>query len=401
MTLQKVHRVVVLGAGYAGLPAAKRLAARAFPDEVSVTLVTADADFVERPRLHQLATGQEVARRPLAGLLAGSGVRLEVAAVTGLDLRRRRVTLGGTREKGRELAYDTLVYALGSNIDTGAVSGTARNALSLSGLQEADAMGSVLRQIADEGGRVVVCGGGLTGIETAGELAESFPSLEVELISRTAPGSWLSGKARAYLDRAFDDLGVQVRPGISVTEVAEHALTTDAGPIAFDACVWAGGFAVPDLARGSGLAVNDRGRALVDPTLRSISHPEVYVIGDAAAASGTWGAELAMGCRTGGFTGPQVADIVAARLAGSEPKAFRYRYFHECISIGRRRGVVQFLAADQTPKERVLTGRPAIHYKNATLGSAQWMFRHPGPYVRRRRRHVSLSIMQPGLSVAA
>lgn len=106
-----------------------------------------------------------------------------------------------------------------------------------------------------------------------------------------------------------------------------------------------------------------------------------------------------MGCRTGGFAGPQVADIVAARLAGNEPKPFRYRYFQECI--GRRRGVVQFLAADETPKERVLRGRPAIRYKNATLRSAQWMFRHPGPYVHRRRCHVSPSVVQPGLSIAA
>ena len=80
---------------------------------------------------------------------------------------------------------------------------------------------------------------------------------------------------------------------------------------------------MPDLARASGLAVNAGGRAVVDTTLRSVSHPDVYVIGDAAAAPGAWGEQLAMGCRSGGFTGPQVADIVAARLAGREPKPFR------------------------------------------------------------------------------
>jgi NADH dehydrogenase len=397
MTAQTVHRVVVLGAGYAGLPAAKRLARRVYPGEVEVTLVSAGPDFVERPRLHQIATGQKVATRPLDRLLAGTGVRLEIATVTGVDLRRRRVTLGDTGELG----YDTLIYALGSNIDVHSVPGVANNALSLSSLQAADGMGSVLRQIADEGGRVVVCGGGLTGIETAGELAESFPSLEVELVSRGAPGSWLSEKARAHVSQVFDDLGVHVRPGISVTEVSDGGLTTDAGPIRFDACVWAGGFSMPRLARESGLRVNDDGRVLVDPTLRSLSHPDVYVIGDAAAVPGSWGKELSMGCRTGGFTGPQVADILAARLAGSEPKAFRYRYFHECISLGRRRGVVQFLSADETPKDRILTGRAAIHYKNATLRSAQLMFRYPGPYLHRRRRHVSPAIVQPGLSVAA
>ncbi|HEX4016899.1 MAG TPA: FAD-dependent oxidoreductase [Frankiaceae bacterium] len=394
---QKPHRVVVLGAGYAGLPAAKRLAREVFADEVEVTLVSAGPEFVERPRLHQIATGQRVMRHPLAGLLAGTPVRLRIGTVAGLDLDRRRVRF----DDGATLAFDTLVYALGSNIDVASVPGVAGNALSLSGLRAAGAMGSVLRQIAGEGGRVVVCGGGLTGIETAGELAESFPSLEVELLSRGAPGAWLSEKARAYLGRAFDDLEVRVRPGVSVFEVGSSALTTDAGPVAFDACVWAGGFAVPDLARTSGLSVNAGGRALVDPTLRSVSHPDVYVIGDAAAASGAWGDELAMGCRTGGFSGPQVADILAARLSGREPKAFRYRYFHECISIGRRRGLVQFLAADETPKDRILVGWRAIRYKNATLRSAQWMFRHPGPYLGRRRRHIGHSAPAPGLSVAA
>ncbi len=377
------HRVVVLGAGYAGLPAAKRLGRRVFSGEVDVTLVSAGPDFVERPRLHQLATGQQVVKRPLADLFAGTPVQLRIDPVTRVDLERRRICFADAAELG----YDTLIYALGSNIDTAAVPGAAVHAASLTGVDAARVLGSNLRQIADESGRVVVCGGGLTGIETAAELAESFPALEVELVSRDAPGGWLSGKGRRYLAGAFDALGVRVRPGVAVKEVASGELITDGGRVGFDACVWAGGFSVPTLARDSGLAVNDSGRALVDPTLRSLSHPEVYVIGDAAAVAGRWGAQLAMGCRSGGFTGPQVADVVAARLAGREPKPFRYRYFHECISLGRRRGLVQFLETDETPKDRILTGRTAIHYKNATLRGAQLLFRWPGPYLS-RRRHV-------------
>jgi hypothetical protein len=69
-------------------------------------------------------------------------------------------------------------------------------------------------------------------------------------------------------------------------------------------------------------------------------------------------------------------------------RPFRYRYVHECISLGRRHGLVQFLAADETPKRQVLTGRPAIAYKNATLNGARLMFRWPGPYPA-RRRHAS------------
>ena len=81
--------------------------------------------------------------------------------------------------------------------------------------------------------------------------------------------------------------------------------------------------------------------------------------------------------------GPPVADIIAARLAGRNPKTFTYRHFHECIS--RRRRLVQFLNADESPKERILTGRKAILYKNTTLNGARLLFRHPARLLARRR----------------
>jgi NADH dehydrogenase FAD-containing subunit len=159
----------------------------------------------------------------------------------------------------------------------------------------------------------------------------------------------------------------------------------DGRRLAFGLCVWAGGFTVPTLARKAGLAVNQADRALVDATFRSVTHPDVYVIGDAAAIAGAWGEQLAMGCRTGGFTGPKVADIIAARLTGRDPQPFAYRYIHECISLGRRHGLVQFLNRDETPKDQILTGRKAIMYKNATLNGAKLLFRHSGPMLARRR----------------
>jgi hypothetical protein len=96
-----------------------------------------------------------------------------------------------------------------------------------------------------------------------------------------------------------------------------------------------------------------------------------------------------------------VADVIAARLTGRQPGPFRYRYFHECISLGRRHGVVQFLAADETPKERVLTGRAAIAYKNATLNGARLMFRWPGPYPARRRHLVDVPVTGRGTAAGA
>jgi len=382
------HKVLVLGAGYAGLPAAKRLARQVRGDEVSVTLVTAFPDFIERPRLHQLATGQEIERVPVASYLGTTPARLVLGSVVGLDLGERTVTTVADGES-RVLPYDTLVYALGSNIDVARVPGVATNACSLVGTNVAAQVRTRLPVVAQRLGRVAVCGGGLTGIEIAAEVAERFPALQVTLVSSAQPGGWLSPKAQAYLARTFEALGVTVRAGVCVREVHVAELALDGGRrVPFDLCLWAGGFRVPTLARASGLAVNSEDRALVDGRLESVSHPGVYVIGDAAAVAGPWGSELAMGCRTGGFTGPKVADVIAARLTGREPGQFHYRYLHECISLGRRHGLVQFLNADESPKSHILTGRMAIAYKNATLNGAKVLFRHPGPVLARRRHLV-------------
>jgi NADH dehydrogenase len=79
-----------------------------------------------------------------------------------------------------------------------------------------------------------------------------------------------------------------------------------------------------------------------------------------------------------------VADAIATRLAGATPSPFRFRYLHECVSLGRGDALVQFMHADERPSRHVLTGRPATWYKEVVLFSARWLFRWPGPYRLRR-----------------
>lgn len=381
------HRVVVLGGGYAGLPAAKRLARQVRANEVRVTLVSALPDFLERPRLHQLATGQRVRRHALGGFLAPAGVEVMTATVTGVDLARRRLL---TADDAVPVPYDTLVYAVGSHTDTATVPGAAEHAHVFAGPGEAGRLRERAAEVGARGGALVVVGGGLTGIEAATEFAAAFPGLRASLVSRDVPGHWWSRRARAHLARSLDRLGVEVRAGGDagggVAAVEADALRlADGRRVPFDVCLWAGGFAVPALAREAGLGVDGAGRVLVDRTLRSLSHFEVYAAGDAAAVSGPWGEALAMGCRSGGFTGPYVADAVARRLAGREPRPFTFRYVHECVSLGRGDAVVQFLHADESPHRFALRGRVAAWYKDVVLSSAIWLFRRPGPYVPRRR----------------
>lgn len=375
-----MHRIAVLGAGYAGLPAVNRIARQTYREEVELVLVSTRDHFVERPRLHQLATGQPRPDLPLTGFLA-PGVRLRVGRVEHL------LDHALAFAEAPPLAYDTLLYAPGSTIDTTSVPGVAEHAHTVADPESALAIAAALR--ADPRARVVVCGGGLTGLELAAEVAESFPHADVTLVTAGEPGGWLSPRARAYVATALDDLGVRRIAETRITRVAaDHLETaTGRGP-AFDLCLWAGGFTVPRLAADAGMKVDGRGRVITDTTLRSLSDPDVYALGDAAAIPGPWGDALAMGCRTGGFTGPWAADVVVARLRGLPARPFRFRYVHECLSLGRGHAVIQFLNRDGVPVDRTLRGRAATAYKNVVLDAGRWASGHPGPFLR-PRRHLS------------
>jgi NADH dehydrogenase FAD-containing subunit len=345
--------IVVLGAGYSGLLAAKLAAKRT---SATVTLVNAGDRFVERVRLHQLASGQQLRDLPIADLLEGTGVELIIDHVTAIDAEGRTVRLA-TR---RTVSYDALIYALGSHADLDSVPGAAEHACTVADAEHA----ARLRDRLAEGDVVAVVGGGLTGIEAAAELAESGPQLKVRLVTGGVLGGALSERGRRYVRRTFRRLGIEVREEVRVAEVrADGLVLADGEHIAAGTVVWTTGFRVPPLAREAGFAVDADGRMIVDETLRSVSHPEVYAVGDAAAARRPDGQELRMACATGLPAAIQGVGALADRMAGREPKPLQFRYFNQCISLGRRDGLIQFVRADDSPVEAVLTGRLAALYK--------------------------------------
>ncbi|WP_051854951.1 NAD(P)/FAD-dependent oxidoreductase [Streptomyces sp. NRRL B-1347] len=360
--------IVVLGAGYAGVVAAKSIAKQ---PGTRVTLVNASDLFVERVRMHQVAAGQPVRQRRIAELLTGAPVEFVVDRVVSLDTERREVVLA----EGAPLVYDTLVYALGSRAAHDAVPGAAEHAYPLAVAEDADR----LRARLTAGGTVTVVGGGLTGIEAASELAETRPELKVRLVTGDAFGAALSERGRNHLRRVFARLGVEVRDNARVAEVREDGvLLTDGALLPADTVVWTTGFRVPEIAREAGFAVDDHGRMLVDATLRSVSHPDVYAIGDAAAARRQDGQELRMACATGLPTAAHVAQSISDRLAGRTPPPLRFRYVNQCVSLGRRDGLIQFVRDDDSTVERVLTGRFAAWYKEFIVRGALSAQRHPG-----------------------
>ncbi|SCF43384.1 NAD(P)/FAD-dependent oxidoreductase [Micromonospora saelicesensis] len=382
------HRIVVLGAGYAGAMAAGRLAKRLHADDTEITVINPDADFVERVRMHQLATGQDLKRRPLSEVYAGTGVKPRLARVTAVDADRRTVALADDNGTD-EITYDTLVYALGSVTADHGVPGVAEHAYDIAGRPSALRLRDRLAHLTP-GGTVLVVGGGLTGLEAVTEIAETRPDLDVALAARGGLGDWLNGKAQQHLRGVCDRLGITVHEHTDIARVeAAGAVTRDGREIPAQVTVWTTGFAVHPIAAATTLAVAETGQIIVDASMRSVSHPEVYAVGDAAIAEGPGGKPLRMSCASGIPMAWQAADAIAARLTGRAkfPKA-PLRYFNQCISLGRRDGIIQYVTADDRARPALLTGKLAARYKEFVCTGAAWSIAHPVLYPVRRHRVV-------------
>jgi len=341
-------RITVIGAGYAGLMAALRLSKRV-GSAAHITLVTASDTFQERIRFHQELAGTGRSQHPLSRFLSGTGIQLQVGRVMAIELPNHRVRLAD----GRAMDYDRLVYALGSSTSLDGVPGAREHALTVD-QDDLHALRARIEATAVRGGRLAVCGAGLTGIETATELAEAFPRLRVTLISGGHLRDQFSPDSMAHLVRAFERLHISVEAGV-VTSVGARSIVVGERTLPVEACLWAGGFQVPDLAREAGLEVNKRGQIVTDEYLRSASHPEVMACGDAAAPPVSCGA-VYMACAAAVPMGATVADNVAAEIAGRALVAHGFRPAGYCVSLGRRDGLIQGCTATGRPTRALATG---------------------------------------------
>lgn len=333
-------RVLVLGAGYGGLMAALRAA-----DHATVTLVDPSSEFTERVRQHELAAGRPSIGHPLAPLLGRKGVRHVAARATALDTERRTVLTDG----GEELGYDRLVYALGSR--TPGPDGHDGRVFT------SETATHLHMRLQDGPGRVVVVGGGATGIETATELG-GLTGWEVELVTAGRVGPSLSPKGRAHVREVLRTLGVTLREGPAVTPADLDA----------DVVVWNASLRPStELATAAGLTVGTDGRITVDACLRSVSHPDVYAAGDAAGAWTPDAGALRMACATALPVGARAGRNAAADLTGREARPLRFRYQAQVLSLGRHDGLVQRVRRDDSPTDLVVTGRLAALVKEQVV----------------------------------
>ncbi|MET0285575.1 MAG: FAD-dependent oxidoreductase [Polyangiales bacterium] len=349
-------RIVVVGAGYAGLTCALRVARKA-RGSAQVTLINGSERFVERIRLHEQAAGIAQPVLELSELLRGTGVQLQLGWVHDVDLAQRTL-----RVDEQTVSWDQLVLATGSVFADAQVEGAREHAFTLEP-RSLPWLESALPAIAKRGGRVVVVGGGLTGIEAASEIAEAHRGARVVLITRGEVAPECSPAAREHVRKVLSKLSVELREHTDVSRVEADRLHTPAGELPFAACVWSVGFRASPLAREAGLPVNRLGQVEVDAELRVPSHRHVHIAGDLAYVAG-----MPMGCKSALPMGMALGDNLARIVHGEPARAFKYRHLGYCLSIGRHEAVIQL-------QGRYLRGGLATRVKELVCRGTLWALR--------------------------
>ena len=357
-------RIVIVGAGFGGLSAAHALGGA----DADVTVIDRRNYHLVQPLLYQVATAglspAQIASPIRAILRRAANVRVVLGKVTGVDKERRVVRLDD-----REIPYDTLVLATGARH---AYFGHDEWESVAPGLKKIDDATAIRRRIltafenaesaeTPEARRrflaFVVIGGGPTGVEMAGSIAElahvalrhDFRTIDprearvmlVEAGSRVLAAfpPALSTAAQAALQR----LHVEVRFGTPVSNCDESGVTIGDEHLPAATIIWAAGVAASAAAHWLGVDKDRIGRVPVGPDLTVPGHPEIFVIGDTASAAGKDGKPLPGLAPVAKQQGAYVARVLRARLAGKPlPPPFRYRDYGTMATIGRRSAVADF-----------------------------------------------------------
>ena len=355
-------RVVIVGAGFGGLSAAKALAGSAF----DVTVIDRHNYHLFQPLLYQVATAglspAEIAS-PIRSILSRErNIQVVLAKVSGIDVARRAVIA-----EGRRIPYDHLVLATGAQH---AYFGHDDWAAFAPGLKTIDDATYIRRRILlafekaetepdpNERARLlnfVIVGGGPTGVELAGAIAElanralaaDFRAIDPRcariILVEAAPrlltpfDPSLSDAAKTSLEQ----LGVDVRLGAAVTACDAEGVSIGAERIEARTVIWGAGVMASPAGRWLGAETDRAGRVKVSRDLSVPGHPDIFVIGDTAAASREDGAPFPGVAPVAKQQGCYVARLLLARQKGRTLPPFRYRDFGSLATIGRKRAVVQ------------------------------------------------------------
>jgi NADH dehydrogenase FAD-containing subunit len=334
MTTQSIN-VMILGGGYSGVMAALRLASKTKHLNTTITLVNALDYFVERPRLHEQATGMTSRQRPLAQMLRGTKVHFLQGWATAIDPVRKYIQVKTDRGE-QQLSYHYLINALGSQVNRQAIPGVRENAFTLDpyGDLTIEALKSKLTAYGKKPFRVVVVGGGATGIEAATQIKGAYPQSEVSLVTQGEAGAFKGPRVQKHLITALREQRIVVYENAPVKRVEQDGIIVDSGQLPADIVIWAAGFVASPLARQAGLPVNAQNQILVDPYLRSLAYPSVYAVGDAAYPVEEPGVPTRMSLFMALVSGAQAAENIAAEIKGQAPQPLSFVWYGQAITLG-------------------------------------------------------------------
>jgi NADH dehydrogenase len=377
-------RVLILGGGFAGIGAAQNLK----DADADVVLVDKHDYHTFQPLLYQLATGlleQTAVGHSLRDLVHGQdNATVHQATVTGVDLDAREVKLA----EMPPLTYDYLVLALGAEVNFFGTEGAPEHAFPMYTLADAIRLKDhVLRKwedadrhpeiVADGALNIVVVGGGPTGVESAGALAElyrgdfskDFPAIPQEqariILVEAGPQlfSMFKDDLRAYTEKALADRTVEVNVGDAVASVTPTRVTLKSGTvIKAHTLVWGAGLQGNPVVHGLELELERGNRVGVGPDLTLGGHPEVYVLGDIAAITDEKTKQVlpqlgSVALQSGEHTG----ESISRRLHGKEANPFKYRDKGTMATIGRGAAVVQMLGGRTMKGKKAQVAWGTVH----------------------------------------
>ncbi|HEV3312125.1 MAG TPA: NAD(P)/FAD-dependent oxidoreductase [Chloroflexota bacterium] len=357
------RKIVIAGAGYAGLHIAQRLGTWLSRSKL------ADIELIDRNDYHQVLTELP---RVAAGSRSETDVKVSVqnvlpdsvrftkTEITGFDFEHRTL-----RTAADAVPYSRLVIALGSRPNDFNIPGLADRVLFMWSSNDAvrvyRTIESNVRDAAasndpDERSRlltIVVGGGGATGVELSGAMAEELPKLAAKhgapadlsrIILVEAGHTILAGSSPELVAKALDilaQLGVRVMTNSVISEATDRGLVLKSGQVVDGGTyVWAGGVKAPALVSGSGLSVGYNGRVKVDRYLRALDHSEIYVAGDLASVPDPeTGMSLPPLAQIALSEGETVAENLRDEVRGRTIEPFRFRDKGFVVSVGGRRGV--------------------------------------------------------------
>jgi NADH dehydrogenase len=358
-----MRRVVIVGAGFAGLNAAKRLGGL---DGVSVTVIDRSNHHLFQPLLYQVAMAglspADIAA-PIRSLLSSyANIRVLMAEVTSIDLDRKRIRL----DRGEE-EFDYLILACGARHSYFGHDDWEPFAPGLKTLEQAteirrrvlSAYEEAERATTDEARKrlltFIVVGGGPTGVELAGAIGEmsrftlakdfrhinaaSAHILLVEAGPRILP--MFSPEQAARAARDLEALGVQIRIGRPVTQIDAEGADIGGERVPAATVLWAAGVKASPLGTRAGLKVDGQGRVLVEPDLSVSGHPNVFVAGDQAAFLHQTGKPLPGTAPVAMQEGQYLARLIRGEVAGRPREPFHFIDKGQMATIGRGRAIVE------------------------------------------------------------